>query len=344
MNNEIAIIEIEEFQPVVKQSGLEKAELYAATFAPFMITIKELSNKAATINKENPSALDAKLAREVRLAMVKNRTATGKQKDLSKATILAEGNLIQNLHNVVVNISTLVEADMEAVEKFAENKEKERLAALQAERAELLLPYAENANELPLSSMDDAQFTTMLSGYKLAHEQKIAEAARVEAERLAKEQADKLEQERIRLENERLKQEVDAAAKALELERAETARLAKIEQDKADAIAKENADKLAAIEAANKAASDKAAAELKAAQDAAAKAAAELQERKNAEDKAASEKLAAEKKAAKAPVKQKLAAAIDNLTLNLPESDITNELLEKFEGFKAWAINKITLL
>jgi len=317
MNTEIAIIEIEEFLPVVKQSGLEKAELYAATFAPFMITIKELSNKATTINKENPTTQDAKLAREVRLAMVKNRTATGKQKDLSKATILAEGNLIQNLHNIVVNISTLVEADMEAIEKFAENKEKERLAALQSERVELLLPYAENADTLPLSSMDDTQFETMLSGYKLAHEQKITEAARLEAERLAKEQADKLEHERIRLENERLKQEAEAAAKALEAERAETARLAKIDQDKA-------------------------AAELKAAQESAAKAAAELKARKDAEDKAVAEKLAAEKKAAKKPIKEKLSIAIDSLVLELPESDITSDIMVKFNGFKSWAISQIS--
>jgi hypothetical protein len=348
-------ITLHEFEPLVKQSGLDKAENYAAIFAPFMIQLKQLGKNAAGINKENPTPVDAKLAREIRIAMAKNRTASEKKKDEAKAELLAEGNLIQGLYNVVAGASKLSEADMYAVEKFTENKEKERLAAIQSERVELLLPYAENANDMPLSTMTDEQFDTMLTGYKLQHQQVKEAAEKAEAERLAKIEADRIENERIRVDNERLKAEADAAAKALEAERAEAARLAKAEQDKADAIAKENADKLSAIEAANKAARDKAAkeqadkdakaaAELKAAQDAAARAAAELKAKQDADDKAAAEKLAAEKKAAKAPVKDKMKVAIDNLELVLPVSEITGDIMAKFTGFKTWALQQIESL
>ena len=100
MTNELLV---QEFEPIVKQSGLEKAEQYAAIFAPFMITLKQLSDKVATINHKEPSVLDEKLAREVRLAMAKNRTTSEKVKNDNKAALLAEGNLIQNLYNVIAN-------------------------------------------------------------------------------------------------------------------------------------------------------------------------------------------------------------------------------------------------
>lgn len=335
---------VQEFEPILKQSGLEKAEQYAAIFSPFMITVKELSDKAATINKTEPSVLDAKLAREVRLAMVKNRTATGKQKDLSKATILAEGNLIQNLHNVVINISTLVEADLEAVEKYAENKEKERKALLSIERAGMFTEYGTDLTGYDLGGMADNVFADLLESQKLLHEKKIAEAAKLEAEKIAAEKAELERQAALKAENERLKKEADEAAAKLEAERKETARLAKIEQDKADALAKENAEKLAAIEAENKRVREKAAAELKAAQDAAAKAAKELQDKQDAEAKAAAEKLAAEKKADKAPVKDKLRIAVSSLALIVPDSEVSADIMAKFNGFKQWALTQIESL
>lgn len=341
MTNELSVIE---FEPIVKQSGLEKAELYAATFAPFMVTVKELSDKAATINKVEPSVLDAKLAREVRLAMVKNRTATGKQKDLSKATVLAEGNLIQNLHNVVINISTLVEADLEAVEKYAENKEKERKAALAVERAAMFEPYGTDLTGYNLGDMAENVFADLLESQKLLYEKRIADAAAAEAKRIADEKAELERQAALKAENERLKAEADKAAAELEAERKETARLAKIEADKQAAILKENADKLAAIEASNKAAMDKAAAELKAATDAAAKAQADLKAKQDAENKIAADKLAAENKAAKAPVKEKMNVSVSALVLVLPESEVTPDILAKFNGFKTWALSQIEKL
>ncbi len=331
---ELQVIEIPEFLPLTKQSGIEKAQTYAATFAPFMITVKELSTKAATINKENPTLLDAKLAREVRLALVKNRTATGTQKDKDKAAILAESNLIQNLHNVVVNTSQLVEAELMEVEKFAERQEAARVSALKAERMELLLPYVEDANVFPLGTISEDAFNDLLTGSKLAHEAKIEAARLAEEKRIVEEKERLAEQARIKAENERLKLEAEEKEKSLAAERAETARLAKIEADK-------NAEKLAKIEAANKAARDKAAAELKAANDAAAKYAADLKAKQDAEAKVLADKIAAEKKAAKAPVKEKMRIAVSSLALVLPDSEITSDILSKFNGFKKWALDQI---
>ncbi len=331
---QLQVIEIPEFLPLTKQSGIEKAQTYAATFAPFMITVKELSEKVATINKENPTPLDAKLAREVRLALVKNRTATGTQKDKDKAAALAESNLVQNLHNVVVNTSQIVEAELMEVEKFAERKEVASVAALKSERMELLTPYVEDANIYPLGTISEDAFNDLLTGSKLAYEAKVEAARAAEEKRIAEEKERLAEKARIKAENERLKLEAEEKEKSLAAERAETARLAKIESDK-------NAAKLAEIEAANKAARDKAAAELKAANNAAAKAAADLKAKQDAEAKVLADKIAAEKKAAKAPVKEKMRIAVSSLALVLPDSEITGDILSKFNGFKKWALDQI---
>jgi hypothetical protein len=316
---ELTVIEIPEFQPVIKLSGIEKANTYAAIFAPFMINVKELSEKVGGINKENPTEIDSKIARDVRLQLVKNRTATGKKKDEAKASLLSEGSLIQNLHNVVVATSELIEAELTQIEKFAEIKEAERVKALHAERLEIMQPYIENYIGVDFGKMEQSQFDNIFEGAKLAHEQKIEAARLAEEKRLAEEAAARIEQERIRRENEALKAEAEAKEKQLAAERAE------------------NSAKLAAIEAANNAAREKAAKELKAANDAASELRAEQQRLAKIE----ADRIAAEKKAAKAPVKVKMKTAIDNLELTLPESQITEDIMTKFLGFKKWALSQI---
>ena len=383
MNNELTVIE---FEPIVKQSGLEKAEQYAAVFAPFMITLKQLSDKASTINHSEPSVLDAKLAREVRLAMAKNRTASEKIKDTNKASLLAEGNLIQNLYNVIANSSKLSEADLDAVEKYAENKEKERKAQLATERAAMFSEYGTDLTGYDLGGMADNVFADLLESQKLLHEKRIADATRAEAERIAAEKAELERQAALKAENERLKKEAEVKDKRnaellpyiqfirdynkllllpeddykkefseikkgakdhWEFERKEQLRQQKEAADKELALQKERAEndaKLADIEAENKRVRDKAAAELKASQDAADKVAKQLQDIKDAEIKAAADKLAAEKKAAKAPVKEKLKTAVKLLDLVLPESEISVDILAKFNDFKSWALQQIEAL
>lgn len=213
---------VEEVQPqqlptelvaVAVNSGLDKAEQHAATFAPFMIAVKDFSNKAQGLNKEQPSTLDAQIARQIRLAMVKNRTAADQAKDAGKAGLLAESNLIQSLFNVVVSTSKMVEADLAAIEKFAELKEQARQSILKMERASQLEPYLPDPNIYPLGTMSEEAFQTLLTGSRLALEQKQLAEQQAEAERLRAEAERLAEQERIREENERLRQEVEEKQK-----------------------------------------------------------------------------------------------------------------------------------
>ena len=325
MEQQTTDIAIVEFAPIVKQSGLEKAEQYAAIFSPFMVTLKQLSDKATVVNHDNPTAIDAKIAREVRLALVKNRTATGTKKDESKSTLMAEANLIQNLHNVVVNSSKLIEADLEEVEKFAENKEKERKAALAIERAAMFEPYRTDLTGYDLGTMADNVFSDLLESQKLLHEKRIADAARIEAERIEAERSELERQAALKAENERLKKEAEAAAAELKASQ--------------EAAAKAQAELKAKKNEADRIDRERISAEKKA-----AKAPAELKAKKDEADRIDRERISAEKKAAKAPVKEKLKTAVTSLVLELPESEITVDILAKFSEFKTWALQQIETL
>lgn len=367
MTTEILEPEVEvlsnELVKVVETSGVEKtkSQKLLEMFTPYFNKMGEIEHKIKVLNAENPGKEDVKIAREIRLALKNNRVAAEKIKDDSKAAILIEGRLIDNLNNIVKNTSKGLELQCEQIEKDAEIKEAARVEAIRLERAGLLSAYVEDANIFPLGTMTDEQFSTMLSGYKLAHQQKIEAEQKADAERLEKEAAEKLEQERIRLENEKLKAEAAEREKQLEAERVEAKR-------KADELEAENKKKLAAIEESNRIAREKAAAEqaerdrlakveagrLKAEAD---KLAAELKAKQDAEKAAADKleaerksKLAAEKKAAKAPDKDKLKAAIELLPGLLVEVKteeaqiVADNIREKFIAFKRWANEQIATL
>lgn len=338
---------------IVENSGLEKtkSQKLLEMFTPYFNRMSEIETKINGLNTSDPQKEDIKIAREIRLALKNNRVASEKIKDDAKAGILIEGRLIDNLNNIVKNTSKGLELKCEQIEKDAEIKEAARIEAVRVSRVELLSPYVEDANIFPLGSMSQDQFDTMLSGYKLAIEQKKEAEQKAEAERLAKEAADKLEQERIRQENEKLKAEAEEKEKLLAAERAENARVAKIEADKQAAMLKAEQDKAAMERAENEA-------KLKAAAIEAEKLQAELKRKQDAEraENARVEaekkfKEAADKKAAKAPDKEKLSVFVSTIQFPvLPElktedgNKVLAELRSKFTSYINWALQQIEQL
>lgn len=331
---------------IVENSGLEKtkSQRLLEMFTPYFNRMSEIETKINGLNAADPQKEDIKIAKEIRLALKNNRVASEKIKDDAKASILIEGRLIDNLNNIIKNTSKGLELKCEQIEKDAEIKEAARIEAIRISRVELLAHYVEDANIFPLGAITQDQFDTMLSGYKLAVEQKKEAEAKAEAERIAKETAEKLEEERIRQENERLKKEAEEKEVALAAERAETARLAKIEADKQAAILKEQQEKAAKERAENEAKlkvaaieADRLQKELKAKQDAEKAVAVRIEADRKAKE-------LAEKKAAKAPIKERLRVAISGLLLTLPDSEITAGITAKFNGFKSWSLQQIESL
>lgn len=200
-----------------KEFGIEdsKASDIAAQFQPMLDKMVELEseyNEVVNLPIEEPST--AKKAREVRLKYMKVRTGTLEIHKAQKAFYLAGGRFVDGWKNAQEFASLGKEQELEKIEKYAANLEKQRIANLQAARQEQLVPYeVENIETLNLGTMADNVWENFLAGsitnYNAKKEaERLAEEA--EKKRLAEEEA---EREKFRIENERLKAE--AAKKEL---------------------------------------------------------------------------------------------------------------------------------
>jgi hypothetical protein len=198
-SSEVEVIISPQLEKVVSENSLmekPKAMSHALAFAPKMNKVIELSEALSTINKENPSDAEAKVARRNRLDLVSNRTSSDKIKKELKSGLLIEEELIDNLYGVVKNTSQLIEAEYEKIEKFAENREKERKEALKSERLELLTPYTDNADKFDLANMEEQTFNELFSGIKMQKEAKEAADKKVQEEKEEKERIEKLRSQR----------------------------------------------------------------------------------------------------------------------------------------------------
>lgn len=185
---------------IVKESGLDqtKATFILTKFQDYfeMAANWEAKAKTLVVTSETQTA-EMQMAKTGRLFLRKKRIDIEEARKELKEQSLREGKAIDGIANVLKALIIPIEEYLEKQEKFAELKEAARLNLLREEEA------------------------------------KKAEAARIEAERAAA-----AEQERIRAENARLKKEADEREAAIRKERAEA-------QAAADKLRKENEAKLA---------------------------------------------------------------------------------------------------
>lgn len=266
-------------------------------------------------------------AREMRLALKNIRVEAEKKRKALKEDALVMGRAIDGVNNLLLAAITPLERHLEEQEKFAERlAEQERQRRL-AERTEALQPYIEVGQAVPaLDVMTDDQFAKYLDDAKLLHAAKIEAAKKAEAERIAREQAEAAERERLRIENERLRAEA-----------AEREAKAKAEREAA-------ARELARIKAEQEAAAKKE-------REAREKLERELAAKKAEEEAKAKAEAAAAKKAAAAPDKTKLRTiaasvrAIHLPTVSTPEASvILADIAAKRESFAKWIEAQISTL
>lgn len=307
METKITTLEImpPEVQLATKQLGMPLTEA-GNLFAPFA----PLYADASALLAESKAIAKPKAAREMRLKLVKARTAIAKAKDAAKADILRNGKAIDGFNNIAKAMIEPEEERLEAIEKEEERAIAAAKEKLKAERTKVLSELGVDCAFYNLGEMPEAAFVQLVEQTKLAAEAKAKaeadakEAARIaaekaEAERVAKEKSDREERERMRAENARLKAERDAAESAAKVERERVAKEA------AEAAAKAKAER-DAIEA--KAKAEREEIEAKAAQERAKREALESAERERiaAEAKRQADEASAAKKAAAAPDKAKL--------------------------------------
>lgn len=310
---EVTIIDPKEF-------GIEesKAKLISDQFKPMLDKMVELEVEANEVFSLDINDKEAsKKAKEVRLKYVKVRTGTAEIHKNQKAFYLQAGRFVDGWKNAQLFASQGIEERLEAIEKHAENLEKQKAKDLNDARIERIRPFVDDVTGLDFAPMNDEDFDDYLLGKKTrfenAQKEAEAEALRIETERLAEIERQKA----IKAENAKLKAEAEAKEKELAIERAE----AKAKQDAIEAKAKQEREQ-----------KDAEIAKLKAIENA------KLEAERLA-------KIEAEK-LAKAPIKNQLEVWVNSF--ELPECKVENatskEISEKFEAFKKWSLTQVNNL
>jgi len=228
------------------------------------------------INEENIPVF-----KELRLKISKNRTqGIVNWHKTNKAFYLAGGRFVDAIKNKEIVENERMEAALLDAEKHFENLEKAKEEEIKSKRIALLKPYYEDAEMLPLGTMEQDVFDAYLNAKKESHIVAIAAEKEAEEKRVAEAKAELERQVEIEKENKRLKAEADLKAKQdekerLEREQKEALKIAADKKEREEREAKEAADKAKqdAILKAEREAKEKLEAELKAKNDADAKAA-----------------------------------------------------------------------
>jgi len=214
MNSELQVILTE--QNVAKENA---DALIKAFGAPFTEAGKILSTyKKIVVTDESQTDLMAE-AREKRLTLKSIRTGVENKRKELKEDALRTGKAIDGVARYIKDNIEPAEAYLELQEKFAEIKKAELAAKVKQERTEKLLKYTDDISMYNIDGIEDSTFDFLLSKVKKEYDDNIA-AEKAEAERLAKEEADRVaEQEKVVAENARLRKEAEEKEVALAIER-----------------------------------------------------------------------------------------------------------------------------
>lgn len=346
-----------ELSILVESKGLElsEAEQIKQSYLPYFVQMGEIKELSKKINFENPTELDEKIARDLRLKTVKIRTGSESVKDERKRIHSLKASIEQDAWNLIKSTCLLDEELFLQVEKKREIEERKRKEILKTERLELLQEYTSQASIYPLGEMSQQSFDDLIEGFKLQKEAKIEADKKAELERLEKEKQEAEDREKMRLENIRLKGEaeenerlalIEKEKQKNELEKVEA--LIKIEQEKSDKLLQAQRKEAEKSKAENEA-------KLKKQREENDRLKKELEDKNEKEGLLAKIQIDKEKaekeeaiKAAKAPDKEKLKVFVNSFVIPAQASALGKEslvtkslIIEKFNAFKRWAETQI---
>jgi colicin import membrane protein len=332
-------------------------------------TLSQQYDQVIRMDIEDPQT--SKAASALRKLIKNNRTkGVEAWHKTEKEYFLRGGQFVDAIKKKEVAENVRMEDALEQIENHFILKEKARIDALEIERKEALVPYQEFvASTLDLRSMSEADFSTVLNGARLLKADNDKRLAQEEADRVAKELAEKTlnarlleiasygthapfkptiettdaEWKKLLKEAKKNKEEHEAN---VEKQRIENERL-KAEAEKSR---KENEAKLEAQRKEQAAAQAIADAKLKAEQDAKAKLQAELKAKADKEAAEAKAKQQAEEEAkrraeelAKAPIKDQLNQWVNSFSIpGVPvDNAVAFDIVKKFGAFRIWASDQI---
>ena len=233
---------------MVEQSGLDvsKSESLIKSFAEFYQRANTIVEECKNISVTDESQKEEMTkAHDFRMKLANLRTKEIEPTRIKlKEQSLREGKAIDGISNILKALIVPVEEHLEKQEKFAELKEAERKADLYGERVEKLSKYVTDVTLHNIKDMADEVFENLLSGCKSSWEKAREDEAKAEADRLARIEANRIEQEKIRMENDKLRKEAEIKEKALAVEQAKhVEEIRKLNEEKEKAEAKLRAEK-----------------------------------------------------------------------------------------------------
>lgn len=352
----------EQLVQVIQESGVEAttAQNLQDSFLPFFNQAKEWAEKASQIVVTDASQIQLiKDARQARLILKEIRVNADKTRKALKEDSLRYGKAVQGVYNVIEYLIVPIEQHLEKQEKFVEIQEAERKAKLKLQREDELRPFSQYVPfGIDLANMSDEDYQKVFSGAKLQFEAAIEAKQRVEKERVEREAAIKLHNERKNaiipywsyLTESQMSLDLSTISESEFSMILENCKSQKADFDKKQAEIKAENERLEAKLKAEREEREKA---LQIERQKQLQLEKELQAKKDAEAKAQAEKeraeraeRAAQRKLAKAPDKDKMQLAIDSLTLSFDVKDeeskiIAQSIISRFEGFKTWAKSEI---
>lgn len=200
----------------LEKEGLtgSKADMIEKAFAPMVLMLRGFESEYEAIMAKEISKESCLEARNLRLKMVKVRTGTAAIHKEQKAEFLRGGRAIDGVKNVLEFAVVDKEEKLEAREKHFENLEKERKAALKLERETELKQFDAEVEFVDLANMPEESYVKFLASAKIAQAQRIEAERIAEEERLAKEKEEAEEKAKMKAENERLKKEAEEREEA----------------------------------------------------------------------------------------------------------------------------------
>jgi hypothetical protein len=221
--------------------GLEpsKAQQIESIFVPMVAALKNMESSYNEIVSCNEIDLAlTQRAKRLRLDISKIRINADKAHKEAKEESLRVGKAIDGIRNIIKYAVIDKEEGLKNIENYYENIERERIAALQAERENILSNYDIDGSNEKLGEMADDVWYNYEIGIRTQFGMKKAAERKAAVEREERERAERERQEQIRIENEKLKIELEQQRR--EKEAAEREHQAALEQQRREKEAAEN--------------------------------------------------------------------------------------------------------
>ena len=236
----------------------ETAVSLQTAFTPYFQKAKEIEKKAKALVVTSEDQLELmEEARQMRLALKAVRVDTEKIRKDMKGESLRKGKAIDGVANVIKFLVVPIEEHLQKQEDFVKTIEAEKVRKIHEDRVSKIESLEADPAMYNLTAMNNEAFAALVVTLERQKQERIDIANKEEEDRIIKEKADAIEQERIRKENIKLKEEakirdakeleekkkreeVEAALKVkVDAERKEKERIEKELQDKKEADEKE---------------------------------------------------------------------------------------------------------